>query len=402
MKKRTLIYLSAGIGLYLLTAGISALTFGAFQSNEFLSPTSPTPIGSDGKLIVDPGEPRDQACPINGQLFTKTEKSAWDQQRPALVMVENSLDSRPQSGLSAADVVYEAVAEGGITRFMGVFYCGAVAGAEKIAPVRSARIYFVNIAAEYQDPVYVHVGGGNCSRDEASGQCTSDKRAWALEELANMGWRRARGNDFDTISNVGKPVMYRDATRLGVGKALAVEHTMTASLPHIWQEAAKRGFTGINEDGSTWLNNFRQWKFADGTPTDQRGTVGAIEFEFWEGYKDFVVRWEYDRAANVYRRLNGGAPHVDLENNQQLTAANVVIQFSKEEGPLDIHKHMLYQVLGKGKALVFQNGEAIEGNWEKKDQTSRTIFTDKSGKEISFVRGPIWVEVVPASNEITY
>ena len=63
---------------------------------------------------------------------------------------------------------------------------------------------------------------------------------------------------------------------------------------------------------------------------------------------------------------------------------------------------MLYQDIGKGKALLFQDGNAQEGLWEKKDQQSRTVFTDKNGKELAFVRGQIWVEIVPANNQISY
>lgn len=401
MKKQTLISLGAAIGLYTLTTGVSAWSFGAFHGKDTSTITRQQPAG-ESKLAIDPSEPKDQPCPTNGQYFTSTERRAWEQLRPALVMVENSTDARPQSGLSSADIVYEAVAEGGITRFMGVFYCGAVANPGKVAPVRSARIYFVNLAAEYNAPIYVHVGGGNCSRDQGSGECTSDKRAWALEELSRLGWRKAKGNDFDTISDVGKPVLYRDASRLGNGKDLAVEHTMIGSLPHIWQEAIKRGFTGKDKDGRGWEDGFTPWKFVDGATIDDRGSGNKISFGFWDGYDDFNVVWDYDAASSSYKRATGEQAHADLENGQQLTASNVVIQLVKEEGPIDSHKHMLYQVIGKGKALVFQNGKVIDGSWEKLDQFSRTRFLDKNNQEISFVRGPIWVEIVPAGNEISY
>lgn len=393
--------LIAAIGLYLMTTGISAWAFGAFGGQPS-PPVSPQPVTPGRALVIDPSEPKDQPCPVNGKLFSKTEQLAWSQQRPALVMLENHPDARPQSGLSAADVVYEAVAEGGITRFMGVFYCGAIAAGGKVAPVRSARMYFVNIAAEYNEPIYAHVGGGNCSRDGADGQCTSDKRAWALEELVNLGWRRRGGNDFDTTLDIGYPVLSRDYNRLGPDKTLATEHTMIGSLAAIWEAAKKRGLTGSNDDGTSWVGGFTPWKFKDPAPLETRGTINAISFDFWEGYKDFTVRWEIDTSTDLYQRLTGGQPHLDLENKQQLTASAVIIQFVKEEGPLDGHKHMFYDVVGKGNALVFQDGNVLEGTWEKKDQESRTLFKDNSGKEISFVRGPMWVEVVPAGNEITY
>ena len=95
--------------------------------------------------------------------------------------------------------------------------------------------------------------------------------------------------------------------------------------------------------------------------------------------------------------------NLDLETGKQMSAKNVVIQFAKEQGPLDEHKHMLYEVIGKGSGLIFQNGNAIEITWEKPNQLSRTLFKDKkSGAEITFVKGPIWIEIVPAGNEIVY
>lgn len=393
----------AGFGFYLLTTGASAWAFGAFESRSATISPFAGNAQNGTQLVIDSAEPRDQACPINGKMYTKTEKTAWNQVRPILAMIENSTEARPQSGLSSADVIYEAVAEGGITRFMAAFYCGAIANPGIIAPMRSARIYFVNIAAEYNQPIYMHVGGGNCSRDQATEQCTSDKRAWAIEELGKLGWRVAKGNDFDTTFDSGVPVFKRDENRLGPDRELAVEHTMIASLQTAWQQAEKRKFTGEMADGSAWIKKFKEWKFKDGVAESERGDVGTISFGFWEGYKDYDVRWEYDKAGNIYKRFSGDQPHMDLENNQQLSASNIIVQFVKEEGPIDIHKHMLYQVIGKGKALIFQNGQVIEAAWEKSNQLARTLFTEaKSGKEIQFVRGVVWVEVVPANNEISY
>ena len=79
-------------------------------------------------------EPKTEACPLNGKLYSKSEKTLWEARRPILAMIENDIHARPQSGLASADIVYEAVAEGGITRFMGVFYCGIAAKNTLIAP----------------------------------------------------------------------------------------------------------------------------------------------------------------------------------------------------------------------------------------------------------------------------
>lgn len=102
-------------------------------------------------------------------------------------------------------------------------------------------------------------------------------------------------------------------------------------------------------------------------------------------------------------RFNGGKAHVDLEyDSVQLSAKNVVVMFVRETGPVDRNKHMLYTTTGEGKALIFQNGDVIEGTWEKASRESRTKFSDNSGKEVSFVRGVIWIEAVPAGNSVDY
>jgi hypothetical protein len=79
-----------------------------------------------------------------------------------------------------------------------------------------------------------------------------------------------------------------------------------------------------------------------------------------------------------------------------------VVIFVAEKGPVDKELHMSYTVTGTGEALIFQNGEAIKATWSKKSITDRMKFTDEDGKEISFVRGRIWIEAVPKGNEINY
>jgi len=110
------------IGFYLLSTGVS---FAVFKFAKGKTPVleSPLPAGDLGQGSHFPvlTGPKDQTCPLNGAMFTKTEKDLWSARRPMAVMIENHTDSRPQSGLSKADVVYEAVAEGAITRFLAIF-----------------------------------------------------------------------------------------------------------------------------------------------------------------------------------------------------------------------------------------------------------------------------------------
>lgn len=382
------------IGLYLVSSGVSLVAFSLLSK----SVTPGIDLGdlekSRSRINLD--LPKTEECPINGGMFTTIERDIWESRRPITAMIENHADSRPPSGLSRADVVYEAVAEGGITRFLAVFYCGVAAEEVKIAPVRSARIYFIDYASEYADkPIFMHVGGAN----NYSGSGDTAKDARALETLETLGWRYARGNDFDTTYDSGFPVFWRNYERLE--HPVATEHTMMASIDATYEEAAKRNLGVKDEEGNSWDEDFVSWKFAEDKP--QSVSHGNISFKFWDNKPDYDVEWKYDTSSNSYLRFNGGKEHTDLEyDNKQLSAKNVVILFAKERGPVDRNGHMLYTTVGAGDALIFQNGQVIEGSWEKDSRVARTKFLDNDGNEITFVKGITWIEIVPTGNEVSY
>ena len=397
MNKR-LSFILLFLGVYLLSSGVSYAVFnfvGEKKTSQIESPVSEEE-GPVGRFPVVTG-PKDQACPLNGGMFTKMEKEAWEKRRPLLVMVENHDESRPQSGLSKADIIYEAVAEGAITRLMAVFYCGDAVYALKedydVGPVRSARTYFLDWASEYSDyPLYAHVGG--------AGQCndpTVNTKAKALCQIEKYGWKNKESwSDLDQFS-LGFKVCRREPDRTGV--PVATEHSMYCSTEALWSTAEGRKLTDVNAKGDSWDEDFRGWQFKDDSPSS--GSVSP-EFEFWRDYKAYGVRWEYDKASNSYKRYNGGQPHIDFNNKEQLSAKNVVVQFAKETGPVDEHKHILYDTVGTGRALIFQDGQLIDGKWNKKSRTDRTIFTDAKGKEVKFTRGQIWIEILPTSGKVNY
>ena len=382
------------LGLYLFSAGASWAAFSYFGTSSQSNFLSGGLGDSRSRINID--LPKTETCPINGGMFTKIESDIWEERRPIALIIENHVDARPQSGLSKADVVYEAIAEGGITRFLGIFYCGAAAEDVKAAPVRSARVYFIDWAAEYGlNPIFMHVGGAN----DFAGFGDTVKLAQALELLATLDWRYPGGNDFDTTYDSGFPVFWRDYERLG--KEVATEHTMMTSLDAAYEEAKDRGFNAKDPNGDKWDEDFTTWRFTDDSPSGSP-TATKIELEFWSNKADYDVAWNYDSGSNSYLRENGGDKHIDHETGEQLSAKNVITLFVKEKGPVDRNKHMLYTTTGEGEALVFQNGEVIEATWEKDTRTDRTKFFDEKGKEISFVRGPIWIEAVPAGNTIDY
>lgn len=365
------------------------------ESGGPLTPLATPSIG--GGLNIDPSAPKTSECPINGAMYTSAEEKVWQSRRPLVVMIENSIDSRPQSGLNSADVIYEVVAEGGITRFAAVFYCGIVARDTILGPVRSARTTYINLASEYNYPLYTHVGGANCGSSDPR-TCNTDKRVQALEQINQYGWGGVKGNDLNQFS-IGFPTFWRDYERLG--RTVATEHTMYSSSEKLYKYASGRGWTNKSPDGKLdWKDKFVPFTFKD--DAKEKGSVGKVSFGFWESYHDFDVVWSYDGSTNSYTRENGGSAHKDLNNDSTLSAKVVVVQFTKELGPLDEHKHLLYEVIGTGKGLVFQDGAAIEATWSKKDRESRTVWTDAKGKKIAFNRGKIVFHILPADNTVTY
>ncbi len=391
MYKKKLIRL--GIVLYLLSSALSfsavkALSLDSANSDLIISPTVITPISS--KFKIDPSLPRDEGCPLNGEKFTKTEKNIWATRRPLGVMIENHKDSRPQSGLSYSDVVYEAVAEGGITRFLAIFYCLAAAQEAQLGPIRSARTYFIDFISEYGDkPLYVHVGGAN-----------SPGPANALGQLDDYGWVGI--NDINQFS-VGFPTFWRDYDRLG--REVATEHTMYSTTEKLWAYVAKkRKLTNVDNEGVAWDIKFIPYEFKEDAKFDARPESASLGFVFWKGYDDYSVQWNYDKKTNSYLRLTANEPLMDKDNNLQLSAKNVVILFMAEQNANDGYEnnaHLLYKNKGMGSAKVYQDGKIIEATWQKKDRISRLKLIDsRTGGEIKLNRGRIWFEVLPTGTKV--
>lgn len=388
-KQKFIITGIVGLALYLIATGLSFAGF-SYLAKSGLPGSPASKNGSQDHFVVDPGAPKTESCPINGKMYTKQEKQIWEGRRPLAVMIENHAESRPQSGLSSADVIYEAVAEGGITRFMGIFYCGIAAKSVNLAPVRSAREHYLGWVLEY-DALYNHVGGAGLCNDP-----TVDDRAKALCHI-----QQYKIKDMDQFG-ISFPTCYRNYDRLD--HPVATEHTMVCVTDKLIALAKQRGWTNVDANNVSWNKNFTSWKFKDDAKESDRGTATSISFSAWKGYdKEYGVRWDYDKVANIYKRVNGGVPHTDLETKEQLSAKAVAILFAKETGPVDEHAHLLYANIGSGEAIVFQDGKATKATWKKETKNARTLFFDAStNKEIVFTRGALWIEMLPIGTAVTY
>ena len=390
-KKPLVILLS--LGVYLLSTGLSYAGFTAASKGKIFT----SPVGEqadkkatpDRKALIDITGSKSESCPLNGLKYTKAEKNIWESRRPLAVMIENHEESRPQSGLSDSDVIYEAVAEGGITRFMAVFYCKSAAFESIIGPVRSARTYFLDWASEYNFPLYAHVGGAN-----------SPGRANALGQIVDYGWSSA--NDLNQFS-IGYPTFWRDYERLG--RTVATEHTMYSTTEKLYKTGQKRGYTNEDPDGLEWEDDFEPWAFEkDQADFGDRGDTQSIDYNAWDK-TEYEVSWQYDKENNVYKRLNGGKEQKDLNVDQQLTTKNLIVQFATETSANDGYPgnvHLIYGTKGKGKILFFKDGKSEKGTWAKASRLARTVFSDSKSKEIKFNPGHIWISLLPVGTDVNY
>lgn len=386
MSKNRLFSFALIVLVYLVSTGASYALFSGPSASKVVKTSLPA-NGKSGKLAFDETLPKTEPCPINGMLYSKQQKQWWEKHRPLGIMIENHQEARPQSGISSADIVYEAVAEGGISRFLAIFYCN---NGEQVGPVRSARTYFLDFISEYgTNPLYVHVGGANQAGP-----------ADALSQIEDYGWVGL--NDMNQFS-IGFPTFWRDYDRLG--HPVSTEHTMYSTTEKLLQFAAtSRKLKAEDEDGVAWDKGFIQYSFKEDVSLSQRPNGQKIHLEFWTLDSDYAIDWIYDPTTNLYKRSNGGKPHTDFNNKKQLAAKNIVVLKMIETHANDGYEnnqHLLYKTKGTGKAHVFMDGKETIGTWRKESRIAKTLLFDNSGAPMEFNPGVIWFEILPTDGILT-
>lgn len=331
------------------------------------APTTPiTPTGEENKPKVT-----EIMNPLTGKMFAENAAS-WFEDRPFGVMMNNHLDARPQSGLIYADIVYEVVAEGGITRFLTFYYSNTP---EKIGPVRSTREYYLVLVKELGDAMIMH--------DGYSPQALYAIETWPVRSLFRGG---------ATLPSMCDGCVWRDNPR-----NVAYEHTEYTNGVKLRELGDTLGWEG--------QTTVRPWLFKD-DPNKYSSSPEAkeITIDYWY-HGDYTGAFKYDAATNRYLRYTGvdaedmPIPHLDQETKEQVAVTNLIVQFAVESTiPDDDKSRLEYELLGSGKAIVFIDGRAVDATWSKADRDDRTIFYDIAGNEIEFNRGNFWIGIVPDRN----
>lgn len=288
-------------------------------------------------------------CPLDGSDMETMPVRAM------AVTIDNYRPARPQSGLDKADLVYEVPVEGGITRYVAVFFHGQ---AETVGPVRSARPYLIDLAREWNS-VYIHIG-----------QSPQAQTYFKKTGVAHINQMYHSGG------------FWRDKSR-------KAPHNLYTSTAGLWREIVKLGLDKQTEP-EPYL--FRQ---------EGETAAGSAAIELAIPYVYGRVGYRYDSQSGTYLRFLNDNPYQDLLTGAQLAAANVVVQqvpvrSFDSEGRLEV------DLVGSGKAWLFSAGFVQEGTWRKMDLNHRTRFYDAAGSEMIMGPGQTWIQLVPRQTGITW
>ncbi|MDX1615761.1 MAG: DUF3048 domain-containing protein [Candidatus Promineifilaceae bacterium] len=318
----------------------------------------PTPSATPASLLspADFGQDRN---PLTGELVSDPQILA---RRPLAVKISNAPPQwvRPQSGLNAADLVFEHITESTITRFTIIVYGQSP---ERVGPIRSARLIDLELPAMY-DAALVFSGSSEGVRQRLLNADFRPRIVWPFEDAYFR-------------SGENKPT----------------EHTLYADPDQLWNRLADRGLDD-RPDLSPYLT------FVE-IPPDGGQTAGTITMDYnWE-----VVEWRYDAERGRYLRWADGQPHLDGNTDEQVRAANVVVVFAAHADDTTICEQVINgqctaystQILlqGSGDALVFRDGQQYPATWRRDGRYDMLTLYDASGAPQPLQIGNTWFEIMP-------
>jgi hypothetical protein len=337
----------------LLIMGVALILIGGLTS--YILAHSSKPIASTtAKKHVKKLPPKPITVP---STLTGLQVDPSVNQRPVTgIMIENSLDARPQSGLADSGVVFEAIAEGGITRFLALYQDTAP---EDIGPIRSARPYYVQWLLGF-DAGYAHVGG--------SPEALADIRAWGVRDLDQFG----NGGSYHRIASRYAP------------------HNVYTGMSNLNQLETAKGY------GTSIYTGFARNKKAAPLKIPTAKTIdlnlsGPV----------YNVHYDYAATTNSYNRSEGGAAHTDANGSRQISPT-VVVALIVPYGIASDGRHSEYQTIGSGQTYVFQDGNVTIGTWTKIAEKSQITFADAAGKPLLLNPGQTWLTAVGTADKVSY
>lgn len=312
--------------------------------------------GGPDKPVIGKGH-QTRELPASGLSEVKAELPTG-----VLVMIDNQAQARPQMGIDKADIVFEIMAEGAITRYMALFYTKS---AEVIGPVRSARYYFVQLAKGMDLP-YAHVGG-------------------ATDALSMIGDLKIK--DINEISNAQK---------------------------YFWQDSSRKRphntYTSTEKLVEAVTNKQYAYKVPELPPLSREFsgeplTSGQVTLTYATGRYGYQAQWIWEEGlgndGGQYRRYINGQAQATADGIP-LVADTIFVVAAKTRARNTDPVTSSVDIVGSGQALCIVENQIIRGTWEKAAADKPLVIRDGNGQVMARKPGKTWIQVVDSMGDVSF
>ena len=326
--------------------------------------TKPAEVPPEDEEIIVEEPPKPEYKSALTGLPVNSEED--ENRRPVAVMINNIKKALPQYGVSKASIVFEALAEGGITRLLAVFE--DISDIGQIGTVRSSRPIYIDLA-ESIDAVYVHIGAS----PEAYSRLSNDSI-----------------DSYDLIDGKNNAMYWRDKSRI---QSSGYEHSVFTSGERL---AERLEADGVRMTRSSKYG--KMFNFSEDVPSYGVKDATKISAKF-SSYK--AGTYTYDESIGLYRIGQYGTSHIDAETGAQLAFKNVfILRMNSYVIAGDTAGRLRFESVGSGSGYYFVNGEKRDITWKRSAKDSPLKFYDGSGAELEVVPGDSYVAIVPTNAQV--
>lgn len=353
------VLIGAAVAVVVLIIGVVAVAMGG--DDETTAPVSSTTSASTTtELLTTTSEPdTGPRAPLTGLRVDDPGLMS----RPALAAKIDNLDASggtalPQAGLARADVVFEEIVEGDITRLVAVFHSKAP---NRIGPIRSARTTDVHLIPQL-GPVLFAWSGGN------DGVVAEVRRSPFLIDLghdaASSSYSRERGR--------------------------RAPHNLFVEADELWARVT---------EPMQPPNQIFQYRTEAQPPSPEATPARGVDIVWGGGSATSPVDWRWDPDTKLYLRNQNGRPHLDADGSQ-VVASNVVVMITEYGRSAADTRSPEAHTVGEGELFVYTDGHVVWGRWSRPAEDQPATLTDTAGNPILLTPGSTWVEL-PRTNSVT-
>ena len=302
--------------------------------------------------------------PLNGEPI----EEPWTA-RPVAVTINNIRQAMPQCGVENADIVYEILAEGGITRCLAVF--DDISGIDHIGAIRSARTYFVDLALGL-DALYVHHGYSTYAEDML--------KSYSV-------------NDLCPVRNRGSAAYYRDKSRLNSGYAL--EHTSFADGDDLITEMVKRDYALSREEEISY-----GWTFVEDATPENGERAEMIVVNFRKGGKKTTLT--YNGNTGLYEAAQYGSDYIDGNTGNTMAFKNIIVIKAKSWTDSEGYRQFVEMTDTEGEGFYACNGKIVPIQWSRGGYKEPFVYTLADGTPLELNVGSSYIAIIPTKSPVDY